>query len=95
MVCEVNSKCISNSLLEAEFNISGYNLFGVNVGVAGSRGIIVYVDCDLTASSVDISSSFSEFMFVQIKLSSDCFLQSSKYVKQYIKNTARKWKYAV
>ena len=74
MVCEVNSKCNSNRMLESEFNISGYNLFAVNIGVACSRGIIVYVDCDLAASSVDISSSFSEFMFVQIKLSSDCFL---------------------
>ena len=74
VVCEVNSKCNSNRMLESEFNISGYNLFAVNIGVACSRGIIVYVDCDLTASSVDISSSFSEFMFVQIKLSSDCFL---------------------
>ena len=88
MVCEVNSKCNSNSLLEAEFNISGYNLFAVNIGVACSRGIIVYVDCELAASSVDIISSFSEFMFVQIKLSSNYCLTIGAIYRSPSSNTA-------
>ena len=68
VVCEVNSKIMSNNLLESEFNIFGYNTFCVNIGIKGKRGILIYIDSILSSSIININSSFSEFLFVQIKL---------------------------
>ena len=54
MVCEVNSKVSCNNLLESEFNISGYKLFCVNIGIKGKLGIIIYVDSLLSCSVIII-----------------------------------------
>ena len=57
IITEVNSKALCK-MLESEFNIVGYNIYGTNVGTAIGRGIIVYVHVSLAACQLYISTSF-------------------------------------
>ena len=66
-ITEVNSKLLTNKMLESEFNIEDYNIFIAHVSEAKFRGIIVYVDVNIEASQVNVTSTFDEFILIQIK----------------------------
>ena len=67
IITEVNSKVPVNNLNESEFNLNGYNLFSINVGLSKKRGIIIYIDNSFSACQIEILSDFSEVLCVQIK----------------------------
>ena len=67
IITEVNPKLHASNFLESEFSINGYTMFCANVGIEKHRGIIIYVDNKLTAVEVDVFTTFSECVFVQIK----------------------------
>jgi len=68
----VNSKVLCNNLLESEYNLLGYNLYSVNICVNNKRGIIVYVDCNLSSCQIEIDHDFAEFMFIEIIVNNCC-----------------------
>ena len=67
IITEVNPKNMVKGLQESEFNMQGYNLFSLNIGKEKCRGIIVYVNMFLLAVEIDVMTTFSECLFIQIK----------------------------
>ena len=68
VITEINPKKMVVGLQESEFNLCHYNMFTLNIGKTNCRGIIIYVNVNLSASEVEVISTFSEFLFIQIKL---------------------------
>jgi len=68
VITEVNPKKMVVGLQENEFNLCDYNLFTLNIGKNNCRGIIIYVKINLSASEVEINSTFSECLFIKIRL---------------------------
>ena len=64
---EANAKVSFSPMQDFEFNITGYNLYSVNIGLKGHRGIIMYVDNNFSSSPLEINSDFSEFLCVNIR----------------------------
>lgn len=67
VITEVNSKIVCNNLSVSEYNLLGFTLYSVNVAVNNKRGIIVYVDSDLSSSCLDSAEEFVEALFIKIK----------------------------
>ena len=65
-ITEVNPKNMSTGITPQEFNIEGYNSYHVNIGLKGRRGIIVYVECNLKSTSVEIEVNFEEMLVMTI-----------------------------
>jgi len=92
IITEVNPKRIDKGLHESEFSILGYNMFCKNVGVDKCRGIIIYVDNSIYSTELDISSTFSEFILIQLKdktssiLTIGSFYRSPNSTKENDKN---------
>jgi len=71
VITEVNAKSSSFPMQEHEFNIDGYIMHSINIGVNKCRGIIIYVDRNVNSSSLDLNCKFSEFLCVNIRDSSN------------------------
>ena len=67
-ITEVNSKCAGNNLIESDYNLPGFNLYSVNVSLPNRRGIIVYVDSNLSSSQIETALNFDENIFVKINI---------------------------
>ena len=67
VVSEVNAKSSASPMQDFEFNIEGYVLHSLNVGIRGYRGINIYVDISFTSSILELSCDFSEFLCVIIR----------------------------
>jgi len=55
--------------MESDYNLSGYNLYCLNVSEANKRGIIVYVDSNFNSCELDILEDYVECMFIKIFIS--------------------------
>ena len=44
VVVEVNPKNMTDRFSEKDFIMSGYNMYSVNIGISGKRGIIIFVE---------------------------------------------------
>src|SRR5579872_2373665 len=71
MITEVNPKVNSEGLQESEFSLAGYNIYSVNIGTLGRRGIIIYIDERLKSCEINVASDFSEFLIVKIYMAND------------------------
>lgn len=67
IITEINPKKMVKGLQESEFNINGYNMFALNIGVEKCRGIIIYVKSYLCAVEIEVNHSFSECLFIQFR----------------------------
>jgi len=45
---------------------SDFNLYSINVSVTNRRGILLYVDCNLSSCQLDICQEFDDFIFVKV-----------------------------
>ena len=51
----------------AEFAINGYNIFANDFENLNARGIIIYINKNFNANSVDLNFDYSEYLAVRIK----------------------------
>jgi hypothetical protein len=67
VITEVNAKVSSCPMQDFEFNLDGYVMHSINIGVNKARGIIIYVDRNFTSTTLNISCNFSEYLCVSIR----------------------------
>lgn len=66
VITEVNPKVASCLRGLSEYNIDGYNLHGLNIGVKGFRGILVYSDKNVSVTTLDLNNGFTECLLLSI-----------------------------
>ena len=66
IITEVNPKNSLTSVLESEFNMTGFNIYSCNIGKNKCRGIIAYVSSELSCSELSVETNFSECLLLRI-----------------------------
>ena len=68
-ITEYKAKNCKKSIPElSEYGIEGYTLFHNGDQCNSARGVMVYVDIKMTATPVDVSGSFVESLFLNLKI---------------------------
>jgi len=65
-ITEVKPKNTKYPLLASELSISGYNHFSAYIEGPKGRGIVIYVDCRLKATQLEIPVNFQENLLLEI-----------------------------
>ena len=77
MINETNPKNFKYTALKSEFHISGYTMLTSGFYEKGKRGIIAYIDNNLSGTEIVIKSKFQEYICFKItrdKLSTNFLL---------------------
>ena len=77
MINETNPKNFKYTALKSEFHISGYTMLTSGFYEKGKRGIIAYIDNNLSGTEIVIKSKFQEYICFKIisdKLSTNILL---------------------
>ena len=70
-ITEVNPKNSAHPPSVSEYNLSevgNYNMFHTNIGNSAKRGIVLYINSELDANEVKLTTNFEENVFVSVKL---------------------------
>ena len=62
-------------------------MFTLNIGKSNCRGIIIYVKVSLIASELEVISTFSEYLFIQIKFACNSTLTIGAFYRSPFANT--------